>query len=477
MEFPREYYADPFVRNRIAEFCGGAFGRPETFTAEYLVGWGESLARIGYSMPLMATGNEGLEELLDRDLDVFRSIWDSHSTVVVLDFEYFNLDSLSGLYSDQLKYFGFIEPVYRLVTEVFKEYGIDFLNDSTASGYHFVSRIPFSSDVHRELEELGSLEEGLRRRCEYVPADDPKRRRPVPLYAAKAYNTVGRLLEFLCHKVIAKKDASVKLPITISDVASTKNGYRREGISLDLTQYGDPLYMRPIRTSFSTHQKHKVDRHRVGEEVAERAPVFFAVPRGTLSHEEVYRIRSSSREAMRYAREVSSAIPDGSAGWRRVMADYRRSDLCAFHQEFDAVRHDPPESWDATYFRTVTNPLPPCVRIMLSRPNPEMLVPTNIRTLCRVLRALDWHPKHIGGLLRAYYERDFGWQTDWRKYDPETRANFWARIYCGLIAMGLDSLTDLNCITHQENGFCVQAWCGHNLMDYQKQGETPDPSA
>jgi len=62
-----------------------------------------------------------------------------------------------------------------------------------------------------------------------------------------------------------------------------------------------------------------------------------------------------------------------------------------------------------------------------------------------------------------------GWKTDWEKYHAETRANFWSRIYCGMIATGTDTLSDFRCVCHQEKGYCVHPYCGFNLGDYRRQ--------
>jgi len=37
----QEYYQDPEVRERIAEYCGGTAREPELCTAEYIVGYGK----------------------------------------------------------------------------------------------------------------------------------------------------------------------------------------------------------------------------------------------------------------------------------------------------------------------------------------------------------------------------------------------------------------------------------------------------
>ncbi len=460
-EAVREYYRHPAVRERIQEFCGG-----ERFTCEYLVGFGEYLARNGYRRPLRLTNRQDdLSGLMEEGLDLFRSVWDKKSTLAVWDVEYFNLDTWHGIYRDQLVHFDLMEPVYRAIESILTEYGIPHLNDSTSSGYHFISRIPFSNPVHRKLERIGRTETSLLEKCALVPGNDNKRTRPLPARAARGYSGIGRLHEFLSHLIIRRTRKESPLPVTISDAAVGRMARGREGMSLDITQYADPLYMRDIRTTFSTHQKHKVYVGKVGERLARALPVYATVPRNDLSVRELFTIRRDLRRAARYAAKCSGAIPDASTGWEKVIKDYRASSLFAFHREFDASAHEPPASWPHTYWRLDLGSLPPCAASSIKNVYWGLLNPTSIQNLCRVLFSAGWHPKHIAGLIRSYYETRQEWNTDWRKYHAETRANFWSRVYCGLIATGTDTLDDFNCVTHQARGYCVLPHCGFSLED------------
>ncbi|MCX6349940.1 MAG: hypothetical protein NTV79_10655 [Candidatus Aureabacteria bacterium] len=459
-EAVRRYYRTPAVRQRVKEFCGG-----DPFTCEYLVGAGESLLRRGYQRPLRVAERDGLIGLMEDGLDIFRSVWDEKATLAVWDVEYFNLDTWADLYRDQVKYFALMEPAYRVIERLFNRYDIPHLNDTTASGYHFISRVPFSSPVHARLEKIGPLEKSLAEKYALVPGGDNKRKRPVPERDGKGYSAIGRLMEFLSHQVIRETRAESPLAITISDTARGRTVRGREGMNLDITQYGDPLFMRTIRMSFSTHQKHKIYVEKVGVETARGLPFFATVPRNSLSYEELYEIRRHLTTAADYAAGVCSEIPDAAIGWGKVLDDYLVSPLFAFHHDFDAMESEPPARWPETYWRLDLNALPHCVANALRNPTWGLTVPTSLQLICRYFMSRGWHPKHVGGLIRSHYEQNRGWAIDWNKYHPETRANFWARIYCGLIATGVDTLEDLNCISHAEKGFCPAPWCGYNLND------------
>jgi hypothetical protein len=457
----RDYYRTPAVRERILDFCGG-----KNPTCEYFVGFGESLVRRGYLRPIRVVETlDGLYELMEDGLDLNRAVWDRDSTLAVWDVEYFNLDTWDGLYRNQNEYFGLLEPAYRAIEDLFQDYSLPHLNDSTASGYHFVSRVPFSSPVHGRLEKIGTLEKSLLDQYAFVPGGDNKRKRPIPERDGRGYSAIGRLTEFLCHRVIEKASPRSELSITISDTARGRGARGREGMNLDITQYGDPLSMRTIRTSFSTHQKHKVYVGKVSIETARALPFFASVPRGKFSYQELFEIRRDLKEAARYADRAKSLVPDGAGGWGKVLDDYLDSRLYAFHRDFDSVEIDPPHRWAETYWKTDLSVLPACVANALRNPTWGLLVPSSIQTVCRVLMSRGWHPKHIAGLIYSHYTRNLDWGIDWTKYHAETRANFWARIYCGLIATGRDTLDDLNCVSHTEKGFCPSPWCGHNLSD------------
>jgi len=112
--------------------------------------------------------------------------------------------------------------------------------------------------------------------------------------------------------------------------------------------------------------------------------------------------------------------------------------------------------------------LPPCVKYPLENPNDNLLKPTNIQLVTRVLMKLGWHPKHIAGLVRSKFERDYKWGSTWFKYDAQSRGNFYVRQFSGLIIDGLDKEIDLNCVSHKQKGYCVKpVGCPFNLANYK----------
>jgi hypothetical protein len=172
-------------------------------------------------------------------------------------------------------------------------------------------------------------------------------------------------------------------------------------------------------------------------------------------------------QVIELARRASVQIPDQSRATESLVAEYAQSRLARWHDYFYSAEHDPCDAWPQTYDRTPLKPLPPCARVILEKPNEVLLKPAGIQHLVRVLLAVGWHPRHIAGLIRSKYERDFGWGEKWYRYDAATRADFYVRLFAGLFATGHDDLIDLNCRSCQEKQYCPGVSCNDNLVRYR----------
>ncbi|MBI2435849.1 MAG: hypothetical protein HYV26_23585, partial [Candidatus Hydrogenedentes bacterium] len=94
--------------------------------------------------------------------------------------------------------------------------------------------------------------------------------------------------------------------------------------------------------------------------------------------------------------------------------------------------------------------------------------PAGIAQVVRGLLALGWHPRHIAGLIRSKYERDFGWGTRWYKENAGIRADFYTRVFAGLVYTGRDELVDFNCQSVAERGFCLRPDPACNLVGFRE---------
>lgn len=462
-----DFYKDLNVRERIAEYCGGVEGDFLTFTAEYLVGYGEFLCKEGglSQEEFLSTSQNEFFWMLERGLDIFRSIWDRQSILSVLDIEYFNLDYPGEPYLYPEETFEKLEPVYDAVLTVFHKLNIIPLVIMTGRGYHFTSRVALGTETEKKLEEIGKIEDTLAGK---YATSSGRRHRSVSYFHGRVFDGMGRLMEYLAHLVMKEARGKTSIPVVCTEVACEPGRKGREAISLDLSMYGDPVYLRDVRCPFSSYQKHKVERHKVGNEVSERTPVMVALPRrGLESLPELLKIRQNFHKAIEYATAGNTEIPDQSKGFENLIRSYKRSRLYQFHKYFDSEEHNAYWDWENTYDRFDLQSLPPCASHALSVPNDHLLKPTNLQILTNVLAGMGWHPKHIAGLIRSKFERDYGWGNFWMRYDAATRADFYVRTFAGFLCDGSLDGDELNCLSHRRKGYCWRPDCGFNLEKYK----------
>lgn len=460
---PVEYYASPHVRERIAEYCGGSGAEPLSFTAEYLVGYGMYLKSAEHK-EFVSSDVSGFGWILDHGLDIFRSNWDKECTVAVLDVEYYNTDYPGDIYYDPYKCFQKLEPLYAHIQRKLDEWKIPHLTLMTGQGYHFTWRIPADTAADHELESIGRVDDSLAGK---YGVTSTHRHRRVSVQHGRAFDGIGRVMEYMCHEIIRTAGEDIRIPVVFSDIAVGKsvNGVR-EAISLDLSAFGDPLFMRDIRCPFSTHQKHKVQVYKVGRRIAREIPIQMTLPRrGDIPLHELLKIRRRFDASSELAKTGNCFMPAADKPLMDVIRSYRGSPLAIFHSVFDSAEHDNWQEWPDTYDRLELHKLPPCVANPLRWPNPHVLQPTHLQNIARYLTLTGWHPKHIAGLIRSKYERGDGWPEDWTHRDAATRANSWIRLYAGMMASGLDQRTDFNCVSMQQRGLCSKRWCGHNIAD------------
>lgn len=459
-----EFYRNPIIRQRLAQYCGGVSDDPSTFTTAYLVGVSEKIVKERISEEYFYSADrKSFDWLLSKDVDLFRSVWDIENILGILDVEYFNLIHPGDAYWKAERTYEAIEPIYQKILAIFQDFGINPLCIMTGQGYHFSLRVSNNTEVKKKLEELGKIESSLYGKYNSVHG---RRKHKVNIGDGIAFDGMGRLIEYVGHllyKAIQKD--YLGMPVVFTDTAI--GGKHKEAISIDLSMYGDPVFMRDVRCPFSLYQKHKIFTYKFGEATARAIPTMITLPRYAPNLHELLKIRTNFDAATEYARTSDTTIPESSPGVDRLISSYKRSQLYKFHKYFDSAEHDDPGKWQYTYDRFDISSLPPCVAHCLREPNPHILKPTNLQTLTRVLMKIGWHPKHIAGLVRSKLERNYGWGTQWFKYDAATRANFYVRIFSGLVNTGVDSEEDLNCFSHAEKGYCWKPNCGWNLADYK----------
>jgi hypothetical protein len=429
----RRVWRDPTVRQRIVEYLGGRRLREATCAF---------LGRLDAENPAMFERRppEALDHMLEEGGELARSLEDRLSMLIHLDVEYVNFDDPAEAYLNAPRIFRLQEPLVEAIETRLLEFGIRYLHLVTGQGHHFVWRIPRESAVARAIAGLAIC----------TPPD------ATAAVVEPLFPHLALLMEHFAHLV--KSDAAphcgVPVEITAQHVGPASSGMR-EMLSIDLSEYGDPLHSRMIRIPYTVYRKPWLSGllDRMG--IEDRINEFFSLPLHEMGLAQLLELRHQPAKIIALARRAGVNIPLQEKGTARLMDSYLRSPLCGFHRGFYAIAQDHPSLWAEGYDRMPLETLPPCAAHVLTEPNDWLLKPSGIQLVTRCLLALGWHPRHIAGLVRSKFANPaYDWSEKWREYDPAMRAEFYVRLFAGQIATGLDAGVDFNCVSQQEKQFC-----------------------
>jgi len=451
------YYQHPDVRARIREFIGApTLNEP---SCKFLAAGNESA-----SPPFTPYLPRALNSLLDDGFEICRSLWDRDALIADFDIEYVNFDNPAEAFLNADQVFAIQQPIVETIEQLLRPYGIMPLHVLSGRGHHFVWRVEQSSDEFKKLSALGRGPPSL---WETEAQVHPPNGRAVPIEQARAFAGLGLAMEFLAHRVkqIAAARTEIPVELTALEVGPSKHG--REMISIDISEYGDPLYSRMLRVPFSVYLKPWQQPWIFDVDVLARMQPLFAIPLQGMDWREGISAMRDPQLTAELAAHVSTGIPDATHGTGKLVTDYWTSKLAEFHASFYSQEQHPAELWPETYDWQPLEILPACARVALETPNDLLLRPAYIRRLVRVMLALGWHPRHIAGLICSKYQRDFGW-TQFVNVDPATRADFYTRVFAGLFAAGTDDLVDFNCVSAQEQGTCTFSDCGFDLLKFKE---------
>jgi len=455
---PAEYYRLPQVVARVREFCG--LSGNERSHCAYLAAMGAADGPHpiwGHAAPRPP---DELDALLATGADLVRSMWDTGSLLVYVDLDYLHTDEMGEAFVHPGDTFLKLEPVYRCFESLFDEFRLPMLDLVTGAGYSFVGRVPLDGDVAARLAALATeppawLTTHAVRRPPWLDAR-------IGEDTAKAFHGLGMLLEHLAHRAIDRVglDGAIPLVVNNTEVGTGPNG--RECVSIDLTHLGDPLDSRLLRVPFGLYQKHRLRPDLVGGGAARVAPIA-VLPRRRREFAACFGPGRGLARAAREAVEADTTIPDVSAGLERLLADYKASDLSAWHRRYAQVRLRSLDVWSDPGAGFGMGDVPPCVSACVEHPNDLLLKPTHIQLLVRSLLARGWHARDVAGLVLARYGLPDAWGDHWERVDPATRADFDVRVFAGLVAMGRDRGVDFNCVSTQEKRMCPGTGCPHDL--------------
>lgn len=443
----KKYFRNPNVRQRMIEYLGGTF--LETATAVFIMP-----TELPYFQELRSDSPLRLDAYLEQGLDVSRSMWDNASLIAHLDLEYVNFDFAAEAYLDPVRTFALQHPVEQAVQRLLAGCGIAPLHLITGRGHHFVWRIDQQAAAFQSLRAIGRLPEHLKL-CYARPSTAADHSISPELGAAFA--GLALVMEYLAFEVQRASAKFCPIPIELSAVGVPPQMRGREIISIDISEYGDPLHTRIIRLPFGVYLKPWQRPNILNDEISAKIDPILTIPLHEMDVMQAIQIMRSRRETAELAAGTTAHIPDHSKAMDNLVALYRRSPLAEFHDLFYAEAQHPPQLWPQTYDRTPLDDLPPCIRHILEYPNDHLLKPAGIQQVVRALILRGWHPRHIAGLIRSKYERNYGWGKEWFVYDAATRADFYSRIFSAAVALGYDDLKAFNCGSVKGRQLCFYA--------------------
>lgn len=430
-----EYYRKHTVRERIIDFLGGT--DISNVTSLFIT---DSDSPKNTDFTIRPPKDLGF--FLDHELDLSRSLWDRRFLLAHLDIEYVNFDFEAEPYLDAARTFQLQEPTVKAVERILQEYRIAPRHFISGRGHHFVWQIRRDSRLFDRLALLGHLSEGLE---DYYRAHPSPTGEHVDRKLGEAFVGLGMIMEFIAHHIRATARSDTPIPVELSALAVPPQERGREMISIDISEYGDPLSTRVCRVPFTVYLKPWRRLQSVPEGIRSAFPRMALVPLHEMNTQEGYHAMRDLKMAEELATRASSTIPDQTDATEALLDVYDRSSLAGFHRSFYSVEHEPVDDWPHTYDMTSLQELPECVVYALRNPNDLLKQPVGYRLLVRALTAFDWHPRHIAGLIRSKFERDYGWGSEWLYYHAATRADFYTRIFAAQLYLGIDTLEDLSC--------------------------------
>lgn len=432
--FIRKFYSDPVIHKLLLE---------QSKNYDYCIGTGQILIERGWTLPVKEVEISKIEELMDDGLDLFFPIRcrDDKFFYIIWDIEYFNKKNPQFIFNrkNQRQIFEWMSPALEIVEEILNSFGIKYVIDVTMSGIHVWSKISTASEAFRKLSSEGFILASLEKKYSTVISGDRKRISPISSDLGRAYNCAGKMLEFFTHSLIRKnrKSNRYKIPVTISDTPQHDKIFSFSGISSDLTQYAHPIYMRCIRAICSTHQKSLINNH------PSLGPAIDIVKTEGLGYPGALKIMWDVDKAIKHFgtnfADKKPEIPESSFGWLKAVNVYQKSDLRKKHKQWEKTPVLPEiPVFDNPHVKKLFDDL---------SANPSLLVPGNLQLVA------DYFGKNGGvsttkkmfSVIAEYYKnKDLKWYDparftgiDWNKYDAETAADFWGRIYWSLNVSGL----------------------------------------
>ena len=199
-------------------------------------------------------------------------------------------------------------------------YGIRPFHLLSGRGHHFIWQIDQASPAFRRLTNLGNGPASLWRTTAEQRSPDGE---VVSPQLARAFAGLGQVMEFLADRVKEIAASASKIPVELTAVEVGPSDRGREMVSLDISEYGDPLPARMLRVPFSVYLKPWQQRGLIADEVLDGIRPLFVIPLGDLELGEALSIMRSAEQATGLAASAEMGIPDASREMERLIDDYQ----------------------------------------------------------------------------------------------------------------------------------------------------------
>lgn len=440
-------YHEPAVRERIRDFLG---------LTEAGRGGAISVRSIGHptSLPLSA-----LPSLFDEEAEIERSLWDQARIIADLDIEHVNFDDPAQPFLDPHRSFALQRPVVTAIQRTLAKFGVFPLHLISGRGHHFVWSVPIESHACDELAALGSSWSAAQE------SDRDAVAAVVPMRLEEAFVGLGMALEWVAHQAIGDMEEPPGVSVQLTDVRVGSGQIGRECISIDLSEYGDPLRTRYLRIPFTYYRKPRRRPDMFGDHAAAATPDLIEIPMFEMSESEAISVMRDAGKAAQLAKRASVCIPEAALGTSRFVRAYSDSRLAQFHLDYYEAGRSATESAAGGGIEAA---LPRCARKILQHPNDLLLQPGGMQHIVRTLLALGWRPRNIARLIQRLFEEDHNWGERWKIYEPARRADFYTRLFSGAVFCGYDGLVDFNSISHIEKGYCSVEECECDLSVFRR---------
>ena len=434
---PREYY------HRVIDRLENCFQHNH-----YAIATGTELVAAGAdpAFPALTAPVVELERLSVRDgLRVHLPVVGerSHSVLMPLDFEIFLGDQNHTLYENEETHrslFTQVISVARFLEELFRSYGMPYLLDYTPSGGHILFHNLLDYRATEAVASLGCLEDDVVAACQYVDANDIRRWYGVSLDAARVFNGLGKLAEYiglLTMQAFRDNEAKGLLPVTIADS-------ELRCFNMDNSWCEGSPFMRSIRSPFSLHKKNQENYGKWHQPPL--VDVIGACYDGKNAIEEpdagrILDCMWDLDKAASHAQAFTGFIPCSNESLIDFISSYEGSDLYEFHRDFDA--QDDMARGQALERARREHNVSDSSKHLLAWPNPAALQPMRLSAFVEdFLMHVEWKPKHIANILRdVYQDPGYGWTQDFFRYPAEAKASFWARTYSAVALWQAGRLT------------------------------------